>query len=180
MSDLNLGHLIKTNEQVDRDAIHVAVAPVTAAETLNPGERVGLLGDGTASASASEIGIVDPYLVGMVRKGQRFWLFLFPKTITNLRHHWTHPAFEAVNAPEGLSIPSASMSPSERWIRQFAERLDVGYRTLMEGAAEWVRSGDYLCLGGLLEGETVPEEFWRHYEIVTGVKGEGSFFTCSC
>jgi hypothetical protein len=81
-------------------------------------------------------------------------------------------------------------SESEQWIRNFANRVSLHYDVLMEGAADWVRSkqagewGDYLCFGGLLEGESVPDEFWTHYEAVTGEKVEedhrGSFFTCSC
>ena len=104
------------------------------------------------------------------------WLFLYPNTITSLRHEWIHPAFNGPQAPE--------MSESERWIRNFADSVPLAYQTVMDGAAKYVRSGEYLCFGGLLEGEWVPDEFWPHYENVTGKKVEekdrGSFFTCSC
>lgn len=79
---------------------------------------------------------------------------------------------------------------AEKWIREFAGQIPLDYRTLMDGADEWVRDkeqggyGEYLCFGGLLEGEYVPDEFWTHYEIVRGVEVKeghrGSFFTCSC
>jgi hypothetical protein len=44
------------------------------------------------------IGVVDPFLVKPVEPGQRFWLFLYPGSITGLRHVWSHPAFAAVAA----------------------------------------------------------------------------------
>lgn len=90
----DVGNLIDTND-ARRDAIHVAVAPVEAAEDLLPGQHVGLVA-GRASAEAESIGVVDPFLTSPVLKGQRFWLFLYPNTVTSLRHVWTHPAFAVV------------------------------------------------------------------------------------
>lgn len=73
-----------------RDAIHFALAPVVASEILRPGQEVGRNG----SIEGPMLGIVDPFLKQDVLPGQRFWLFLFPGTITSLRHVWAHPAFE--------------------------------------------------------------------------------------
>ena len=41
-----LGELIEDGDR-RRDAIHIAVAPVTAAEKLKPGEHVGLIEEGS-------------------------------------------------------------------------------------------------------------------------------------
>jgi hypothetical protein len=83
---MKLGEIITGDEK--RDAIHIAVAPVTASVKLYPGERVGVDGK-----NLPHVGIVDPFLNGPVLPGQKFWLFLFPNTVTSLRHEWTHPAF---------------------------------------------------------------------------------------
>ncbi len=93
-----LGQLISDNER-RRDAIHVAVAPVTASVPLIPGQHVGLVDPASrelVGPCESNIGIVDPFLTVDVEPGQRFWLFLYPDTVTHMRHVWTHPAFQAV------------------------------------------------------------------------------------
>jgi hypothetical protein len=84
----NIGELCRDDAR--RDAVHFAVAPVEADSDLRPGEHVGVSG-GRASRDATLVGIVDPFFE--VKRGQRFWLFLYPNTITSLRHVWTHPAF---------------------------------------------------------------------------------------
>ncbi len=174
MSDIGIGRLIK--EPQARDAIHVAVAPVTAMERLAPGQPVSFAGDGHTSVCAAigaSVGIVDPFLTAPVFAGERFWLFLWPGSITSLRHDWTHPAFE----PKPLDA-------SEQWIRDFASSIPLDYAIVMEGARDYLATGEYLCFGGLLIGESVPDEFWPHYARVTGQKvpedARGSFFTCSC
>lgn len=96
-NDLGIGKLITSLQ--GKDAIHIAVAPMTAAHCLHPGERVGLVktdyGDCGLCDRADCIGIVDPFLGETVKAGERFWLFLDPGTVTSLRHVWTHPAFTA-------------------------------------------------------------------------------------
>src|SRR3990167_7287266 len=82
----------------ERDAIHIAVAPVVACERIRPGQAVGLDENGCARVSRIvPIGIADPFLtVDWIESGQRFYLWLTPNTITGLRHHWQHPAFAEV------------------------------------------------------------------------------------
>ena len=97
MNSLSLGNLITDGER-RRDAVHVAVAPVTAAEGLQPGQHVGFSPAGQTEAvgpvdPGRDLGIVDPFRKDWVQPGQRFWLFLYPNTVTSLRHVWTHPAF---------------------------------------------------------------------------------------
>jgi hypothetical protein len=95
-----LGQIIEDGDR-RRDAIHIAVAPVTAAVRLAPGQHVGLVQEGNLELVGPcdhNIGVVDPFLAEPVAPGQRFWLFLYPGTITGLRHVWTHPVFATVAA----------------------------------------------------------------------------------
>jgi len=78
-----------------RDAVHIAVAPVVAAEAMPPGMHVTLDGEGHAidPGLGKSIGIVDPFRKEWVDVGETFWLFLYPNTVTHIRHAWNHPAF---------------------------------------------------------------------------------------
>jgi hypothetical protein len=92
-----IGQLI--DETAKRDAIHVAIAPVIAAQRLEPGQRVGLVKKGNSELvgfgpGIASVGIVDPFLPHAVEEGQHCWLFLFPGSVTSLRHEWTHPLFK--------------------------------------------------------------------------------------
>lgn len=176
MADMKLGKLIDSDQQ--KDAIHIAVAPMVAAERLSPGQHVGLVGS-AAGVARDTIGIVDPFLECVVMKGDRFWLFLYPNTVTSLRHEWTHPAF--TNEP---NKPDDATSEAYTWLSDFAYTVGLSYHELMDGAKDYLKTGAYLCQGGRWEGVRVPDEFWKHYETVTGTKVDesnlGTFFSCSC
>ncbi len=91
-----LGELLQGGER--RDCIHVAIAPVVCKDLiLMPGEHIGIVANhpyfATAKDCAVYIGIVDPFLKSPVKKGECFYLFLYPNTVTGLRHMWSHPAF---------------------------------------------------------------------------------------
>jgi hypothetical protein len=184
VDDLGIGKLITGNEP-HRDAIHVAVAPVVAAEKLYPGQHVGMK-DGQAFAAGMPIGIVDPFLSVPVYPEQRFWLFLYPGSITSLRHHWEHPEF--ADEPTGRDAPAyradPAVSASLAWLHDYASELDLTYDELMDGANAWVTHGDWLCGGSNLQGIRTSSEFWAHYVAATGrhvpVGKQESFFTCSC
>ena len=174
-----LGTIITDKEK--RDAIHLAVEPVVAGEELKPGEHVGFFEDGTAGKYGSAIGIVDPFLNKNVQKGKHFWLVVYPRQITSLRHIWEHPAFPASNC----FIDLKAIDASKQWIRSYAVGLEISYERLMGGAEEYLITGEITVSGGYnLEGECTSDEFWVHYEIVTGTKvaeeQRGNFFKCAC
>lgn len=183
MSDVKLGTI--PDDASGRDAIHIAVAPVTAAEGLAPGEHVGILANGEASSRAKEkVGIVDPYLKNRVHKGGRFFLCLYPYTITSLRHEWVHPAFPLVDE-SALKLRNALMG-SEQYLRDIAAEHKVSYEDLLEGVRNYMSTGEYLGIGVDIEYQKFDADspFWEHYENVTGIKVEHdkreNFFSCAC
>lgn len=183
MNKPNIGQKIMGEEL--RDAIHIAIAPVIAAHKLVAGRNIGFDKDGKASATKTDkyIGIVDPFLTSPVEKGEKFWMFLYPNTITSLNHVWSHPSFDI---GEAKPIVLSEAQVSENWIRDYAENKCDGldYEDLMFAAENYEKHGEYLCQGGRFEGMGVSDEFWDHYEKVIGRKVEdqnrGSIFTCSC
>lgn len=175
-----LGKTITENEK--RDAIHLAVEPAIAGEVLYPGQHIAIKGGSAIRAPSSEaVGIVDPFLDSRVFPGDRFWLVVYPRTITSLRHVWTHPAFD--DAPE----PQTEKEISERWLRNYVATNDVpGYEQIVAlalvGPAD--DCDDYLLVRGSNAYADIPPEFWDHIEVVTGQKipedRRPSYFSCSC
>lgn len=182
-----IGTIISESEA--RDAIHLAVEPVIAAETIEPGKPVRLAFDGRAVRTywhSDGIGIVDPFLKEPVKPGERFWLVLYPGQVTSLRHVWTHPKLDASNQKLASAITGAAASPevSKAWLEAYADSIDVTYRALMRHAEEWLRHEEYWIGGAEFEALYFPSDFWVHYETVTGEKvpedRRQEFISCSC
>lgn len=189
-----LGNIIDDTQK--RDAIHLAVEPIVAKSRLYPGQDVAVDGSPTGKL----VGIVDPFLKEPVNPGERFWLVIYPRQIKSLRHVWSHPDFPetdcAVEQEQAVNY-DLIVEESKKWIEEFISRINESsdgnewlyYDELMKGANAYLDSlknkfRDYLNLGELLEGVRVPEEFWVHFEVITGRKkpeeANGQFFTCSC
>lgn len=174
-----LGNIIGPYEK--RDAIHLAVEPAIAAETLRPGQDVGFVSNGVGVCD-KPLGIVDPFLKGSVAKGDRFWLIVYPRQITSLRHVWAHPEF-----PESVELGMVSDWDA---IHRAAHAIGVSTSSLMYSLEYYVKncsSGNkdrIVCFGEEIEARELPEGFWPHYETVTGVPVPEEFrnvyFRCSC
>jgi len=160
-----------------RDAIHLAVHPVRAQVRLYPGENVGA--DGSKN---DPVGIVDPFLRAPVKPGEMFWLVIYPRTITSLRHVWVHPAFPDEAEVETANRVTRKLSgESEQWLREFASSNDVpDYESMMQALS---RSTSNPCFNDN-GNAAIPAEFWEHYEAVTGISvrndDRAEFFRCAC
>ena len=151
-------------DDMDRDAVHIATIPITAQERLVPGQPVGI--DGTVR---NPVGIVDPFLENLLEPGDRFYLCLYPNTVTSLKHNWTHPAFEN------------EIEESKKWLEEFARELSITYNTLIRlgthGGYEHVGSND----DAVDIFYQAKEEFNHHFKVVTGKNANDDIgFSCAC
>jgi hypothetical protein len=181
-----------------RDAIHLAVEPCIAAEVLHSGQHIGIV-DGKATTKTDKLlGIVDPFLKTFVPEGGKFWLIVYPRTITSLRHVWSHPDFADVEKEE-VSTNDLKES-SEQWLRDWCKNTDdaPSYEDLLAliagvgvvsdaegyGGKRWRNEGDYLLSRGSDAGGEIPNayEVKHHIEIVTGkrILSMPAYFSCSC
>lgn len=184
-----LGTII--DARAGRDAIHLAVEPATAGERLLPGQHIGLM-NGKAHAATGgardwavkKLGIVDPFLAEPVEKGQKFWLVVYPRQISSLRHVWTHPDF--VDEAASL-VPQAE---DQEILQAGAGAKGIDYFTFMSAISEYITDrerGDdskYIYFNTEIEYGDLPVGFWGAYERVTGRSVPESFrdvyFRCAC
>lgn len=181
-----LGTII--DDKQARDAIHLAVEPVIAGEHFRAGDHVALK-DGLAVKAARDygLGIVDPFLSVDVKPGDRFWLVVYPRQITSLRHVWTHPSFP--DAETTAATPDGTKSESEQWMRAWAKE-HMGYDYYGDSDT---RSDDDAYESAIYAGHNnhvgpyedardhIDNEWWHHWETITGEKGDrDSYFSCAC
>lgn len=190
------------DDAAGRDAVHVAVFSARAPVRLFPGQDVGLVdaesvehGDMVVSPLAPPIGIVDPFLKTQAMPGDRFWVYLYPRTITSLAHRWGHPAFESNIASKAAEVSSINPGfhyatptmalASERWLRDWcADSFDRPSYDALMGAVKAMNEGEeYLTIYGTDASGDIPGEIWGHVENVLGhgIKGQKpTYFSCSC
>lgn len=170
-----------------RDAVHVAVFSATSSFDLPPGQRVTIVSHGEIDAVVKPVkkdgvGIVDPFITAPVEAGERFWVYLMPRTITALSHRWSHPAFEQV---DDSYVPPSQKLISEKWLRDYCIRnMDPSYETFMAAVSDQLGNGDdYIHIDGQDAHGDIPPELWVHVENVLGTKlpeSKPTHFSCSC
>jgi hypothetical protein len=176
-----------------RDAVHLAVIPVMADVVVYPGQHLGMVtpdGHVASPSAATTVGIVDPYLKNPVFPGEWFYLFLYPRTITSLRHVWTHPSFpreEVVREVETVVVPtnrwgvplSPSVESSMKWLRNYFYGKDiemiVDSFVLSDGA-------EYVTMYGTEWEGDIDHEVFPHIETVSGhtFVERPVYYSCSC
>jgi hypothetical protein len=159
-----------------RDAVHVpVVAMVCQYDELMPGTHVNAQGE----PKQPVVGIVDPFRELPVTKGDRYWLCLYPGTVTAMQHRWKHPAFEESEESE--------KDAAIKWLTKFASHVRYTYPEFMTLMNDFWESGDRDSFG--MYGESMDEfrshwpQICLHYRTVTGrlIDPENYVsFHCSC
>lgn len=198
---------ILSDDAGGRDAVHVAVFSAFLKQDLKPGQYVSIVEHAERDVEVipvkghrAGVAIVDPFLPKTIDAGERFWAYLYPRTITSLSHKWGHPAFEAVDSA-GYVPPSAKLQ-SEAWLKDWAAQAGgPEYSELINTAIllantkgessplsisdDYAHSSwddEYWHFSGMDAHGEIPPEFWGHLENVTGLKFEKrpGYFSCSC
>ena len=185
--EVNLGKL--PDKDAKRDAAHVAYIPVVSLTDLNPGEKVHAYfnsDNGYFEAFAREkypTGIIDPFLMEPVKAGQLVYVVLFPNTITDMAHHWSHPAF-----PDRYKCETdfKKLKEAKDFIRSFAEELDITFEEALNAGDEYLAMGVFLILNydtPEFVSDLAPS-YWDAWSILRKrpipQDTDGSPFSCSC
>jgi len=185
MNELHIGRILSEDQSWEKDAIHVPIYPVVAASILSPGTRVAFTpGDEFTTVVAAKdeetpaVGVIDPFLEAPVQPGERCWMFLFPGTITQLRHDWTHPFI--------VEAHSKRYAAATQFMKMAAHELGMSVQQLLEVVGEFIETGEQYCLNVDTPNMwyEAGEEFWQHFQTLTGKKVpagyEASPFRCAC
>ena len=99
-------------------------------------------------------------------------MFLYPDTITSLKHTWSHPVFEKIEAVE--------------WLTNYAKELGMTYEQLIAIAENYQKDGEKGFLNHDLPDICYEnaKEFLYYIEIILGpMNTENDFlniFRCGC
>lgn len=196
-----LGHLLHGNEE--RDAIHVAIFPAIAAEDMDPGSHVEIVDPAIKfplvgpTRGKNPIGIIDPFLTMQVKRDQCCYVLLYPRTVTGMRHEWSHPAFDEISRAQDAMVVEGLTDDSRQWLEEFARSCGSHWdgstadvESLIRVAKEYVNTGIEGFAGGDSFGaqnnfpDDNPDEFWKHFTNVTGIhvpdERKGNPFDCAC
>lgn len=180
---------ILTEEQITRDAIHIAVFSATSTEKVYPNEDVGIVGHehGTdlyfvsSSTEKGFCGKVDPFLRNPVLPGKIFLVFLYPNTITGMKHIYSHPHLD--NWDESVDT---EMKKAKDYLMRAVGSLGFNsYDELRDWVGDIFQGYDEDCLHTDSGSEWMnenSEEFWKNYEMVYGSRPREvpKYYRCAC
>jgi len=122
-----------------RDAFHVPVVLVHSPDNLKGGETVVFTSPEEVKKVTTEPiydAVVDPFLHST--RGQSFWVFVKPGSVTNLTHTWTSPTSPHLSAPIPGSV-APRVTPEEARLLQILKDNNIDEGELEEIANDSCR-----------------------------------------
>ena len=166
--------------------------PAVAEGTLYPAQRVSIYmrnGKCLALASGDEgFGICDPFRTGAIPPGAMLWVMLDPGTITDMRHHWSHPDIPDDESAVTRERIENEAGVAEAWMRGFAKDIGLSYDQAIGAGDSYVNDtgwGGYTFKGRDTPSECTEEliEYWESWSAIRGrpiPKDAEAPFSCSC
>lgn len=203
--DVQLGQTPATN--AGRDAVHVAIIPVTAKEDLRRGDHV-CLDEGRQAyrvtiKSKLADGIIDPFLPRQtVKRGEVVYMLLMPGRVTGMRHHWECSTIDGLDDALEVINTNAAVAAAEKWLDQYI--ASEGYelsayemvQLFVQGSVGSLRIAwqdeQFICLGGRDATGAITDELLEHLRVLAAewFPGEDPYvpldqkterrWTCSC
>jgi hypothetical protein len=166
------------HELGDKDAIHVAIVAVRAAEPIAPGTRCGVNEFGEAVPKEKGVGVADPFRRSHITTGQSFWLLLDQDAVPNVRHVWEHPSV-AFAAPTREPVLNRSLV-------DIAKQFGLTYQQLLDACSERFRTEKPVEYVGTLNAEELLSavgqvdeyELWSEWSYESGNEFENNGTEC--
>ena len=182
----------KLSELLPRDAVHIATYAAVAGETLIASEHITIT-DFTARTARvamnlnDAIGIVDPFITEAIKEGEMFWVFIYPRTITSLKHEWSHPSIDKSESHARetavLQVRERLLGDSKAWLEEYLEtNVGISLSTFLYALSYDDLRDEYIVISGEDANGRMTEEFWDHVEVVTNQKypDRPTYFSCAC
>lgn len=163
-----------------QDAIHIAVLLVKATFTVKPGDKVRVKREGdwwvtTNDETVEPLGVADPFIERSIEEGCTFYVFVYPNTVMNMTHSWTHPLL-------------GSKDEAKARFEKHAEALGVSYEDLLSAAHRANDYGEYHTQYGTDDQRDYMlsldlKEFWFDFATLTGAEihdDEHYVYSCTC
>lgn len=141
----------------DKDAIHVAIVAVRAAEPIRPGSRCNLNDHREAVNDKDGIGVADPFRKDTIVTGQSVWLLLNQDAVPNVRHVWDHPTADFT--------PPEREPQKNKYLVDYAAELGVTYEQLMDACAYVVEHNDPAPYPGTKPFSEIADQNADTYDI---------------